>query len=361
MNARILGIASCVAIASCGGAAYKSAAQVAPTGGGSAAVPGSTAGPIATQIPEQLMIEGSLTVEVGEIGDIVPSLRALVEQAGGRVINESVTGAETSWSAQLKVRLPPAKVDEVVAFLAKRGDILDKHITATDVSKQLFDQDIALKNLSTTLERLRQLMTQGGLKVPEILQIENEMTRLRGQIEQIEGEQRFLKDRIALATLDISLSRKEGAVTVAKAKMYPGARAAMLMLFDPGSRERMRYGGGIVVHSLLRAMSFEVDIFQKEPDAMGASANNTVIATLGGAAYSDFLGGGRRRSLNPYLGARVGYGYLDDHKLAIQGEAGLELWKRRNAVVDVNVRATGLIGKESDLGLVTGAGATFAF
>src|SRR5262245_30180648 len=206
MHPRILVIASWIGlVASCGGSALAHRSAQA-TAGAAAPPPGGPA-PVATQIPEQLVIEGSLSVKVGEIGDIVPALRALVEQAGGRVINEVITGAETSWEAQLKLRLPPGKVEEVVGFLSRRGEITEKRITATDVSKQLFDQEIALKNLQTTLERLRQLMAQGGLKVPEILQIEQEMTRLRGQIEQIEGEQRFLKDSVALARLDISLCR----------------------------------------------------------------------------------------------------------------------------------------------------------
>jgi len=361
---QILILALCLGTMGCGGSAPMRAksAQVAP--GGPPPTPAASGGnvtPVATQIPEQLVIEGTLSVEVDEIGDVVPSLRTLVEHANGRVINEVVTGAEKSWNAQLKIRLPPSKVDDVVGFLAKRGTITDKRITATDVSKQLFDQEIALKNLRTTLDRLHELMKQGGLKIQEILQVEQEMTRLRGQIEQIEGEQRFLKDRVALATLDITMTRKEGAVTVAKAKVYPGVRGAALVLFDPGTRERTRFGVGFVLHTLLRANTLEVDVFQKEHNADGTSSSNAVIATTGGAVYSDFLGGGRRQVFNPYLGFRIGYGYLDDHKFVIQGEAGVELFKHRNAIIDLSARATGLIGSSSDLALVAGAGATFAF
>lgn len=349
----------------CCGAAPQHA-SMAMAGNAPAAVPATPSAiagspPTATQIPEQLVIEGSISVVVDEVNDVGPQLHAIVEQFGGRVITEVVNGAESTWSGQFKVRLPPNHVDELLAFLAKHGDITDKRITATDVSKQLFDQELALKNLHVTLDRLAQVMAQGGLKVPEILQIEQEMTRLRGQIEQIEGDQRFLKDRVALATLDISMTRRAGAVTVAKAKVYPGARAAALVLFDPGHRARTRYGGGFVLHTLFRQMSLEVDLFQKEANEAGTSSANAVIVTSGGAVYSDFLGGGRRRTLNPYLGFRLGYAYLDDHRFVVQGEAGLELLKTRNAVIDANVRATGLIGSSSDVALVAGAGATFAF
>jgi hypothetical protein len=349
------------AMAACGAGGPMAKVQVSPAGPAGAAAGAAIATGAPSLIPEQLVIEGSLNVHVDEIADVVPALRALVEGTGGRIVNEVVSGAERSWHAQLKLRLPPSKVEDVVQFLAKRGEILDKRITGSDVSKQLFDQDIALKNLRTTLERLTALMAQGGLKVPEILQIEQEMTRLRGQIEAIEGEQRWLKDRVAFATLDISISRRAGAVHIAQAKAYPGARFASLVLFDPQGRKRTRMGGGVVIHSVLRNHSVEMDMFQKEQNADGTEASNAVLITTGGAAYSDFLGGGTRRTLNPYLGGRLGYGYLDAHKLVLQGEVGVELYKARTFVIDANVRATGLIGKDSDLGLVLGSSAVFAF
>jgi hypothetical protein len=350
----------------CAGGAYKSAAMpmsspqsaMAPAGGVSVA----TGGPeSATLIPEALVIEGSISLEVDEINDIVPALRAQVEAAGGRVINENVSGAETSWSAHLKLRLPPGKVEDVATFLAKRGEITSKNLASTDVSKQLFDQDLAIKNLRTTLDRLTQLMATGGLQVQQILQIEQEMTRIRGQIDQLEGDQRFLKDRVALATLDVSISRREGAVTIAKAKAYPGVRGVMLTLFDPGSRPRTRFGGGFVIHSLLRSVSTEIDIFQKEPNDAGDRSHASVIATVGGAGYSDFLGAGKRRSFNPYLGGRLGYGYLDGHAFVVQAEAGVELYKAKYFVLDASVRATGLIGSSANLALVSGLGAVVAF
>jgi hypothetical protein len=356
----VMFVMACLA---CGRAAYSKASPLAPAPSanpGGVVVAGG-APPIATQIPEQLVIEGSLAVEVNEIGDVMPALRAHVEQVGGRVINEAVTGAEQSWSAQLKLRIPPDKVEDIAGFLAKRGEIVSKHITATDVSKQLFDQELALKTLRATLDRLTQLMAQGGLKIEDVLRVEQEMTRLRGQIEQLEGDQRFVRDRVALATLDISMSRRAGAVSFAAAKAYPGARAAALVLFDPGTRARTRFGGGLVVHTVLRAMSLELDLFQKEPNAGGTASHAAALATIGGAIYSDFLGYGQRRTLNPYLGLRIGYGYLDDHRFVAQGEAGVELWKTRNAMVDVNLRMTGLFGKDTDLGLVAGVGAVLAF
>jgi len=146
-----------IACAAGPGRMYASKAAMAPmtpaTSGGTVAADQST-----MAIPEQLVIEGSVSLQVEEINDLVPSLHAFVDGAGGRIINEAVSGAATSWNAQLKIRIPPGKVEELVAFLGKKGEILDKRINAQDVSKQMFDQDLAIKNLRTTLDRLTALM-----------------------------------------------------------------------------------------------------------------------------------------------------------------------------------------------------------
>lgn len=317
--------------------------------------------PTTTQLPEQLVVEGSLAVEVTEVGDLVSALRAQVEAAGGRVITEQVSGGETSWYANLTLRLPPAQVEPIVAWLAGRGDITDKRINATDVSRQLFDQELALTNLQATSARLQKLLDQGGLTMNDVLAIEKELTRIRGEIEGIKGSQRFLQDRVALATLDVSLRRRDGAVTIARAKFYPGGRFSTLVLLDPEGRQRTRLGASLVLHTVMRHGSLEVDVFESAPASPGADAKPAVIATFGGAAYSDYLGRGQRRVLNPYLGMRLGYAYLDGSRFAVQAEAGVELFKHKHLVLDASLRATGLIGSRVDGALVAGAGAVVAF
>ena len=351
-----------VALGACTAAGPQRAATTAPgvamAGALAGAAPASTT---ATAIPEAIEVSGSFTVEVPAIEAAATALRAQIDALGGRVVNDDVDGGAQAWRAELQVRVPPAQVEALAAWLDAHGDVIARHVTGTDVSRTLFDQDLALANLRATSERLTQLLGQGGLSMSDILAVENELTRVRGEIERIEGEHRYLTDRVALATLTIALVRADGAVDVARAKAYPGLRFAALTLLDPDGRPRTRLGGGLVLHTVLRNASLEVDVFEAAADRAGGRAKRAAIATLGGAGYSDFLGRGRRRIGNPYLGLRLGYAYLDTSRFAVQGEAGLELWKGTHGLVDVNLRATGLIGERTDLAVVAGAGAVVAF
>ena len=324
---------------------------------------GSSAVAAAAPLPERVVVEGAVELEVEDPERAADGLRGEIERLGGRVVSEKVDGAARSWRAQIRVRLPPERVDEVVAWLDRQGEITSKRIEAADVSRTLFDQELALTNLTATLERLRKLLDGGGLSMQDILGVEREMSRLRGEIDRIKGEKRWLEDRVAFATLDVQVSRRDGAVMGPRTKVYPGPRLAALTLFDPDGRMRTRLGGGFAMHIVIPRITLEIDVFDDvEASADHAAEGHAVLATYGAAMYSDFLGRGKRRFLNPYLGFRLGYGYLDYNAFAVQGELGVELFKHEYVMVDASVRATGLFGADDvDAGLVSGASIVFAF
>jgi hypothetical protein len=318
------------------------------------------------QVPvlkEQLVVEAWLSVEVEDAQATTTALHALVEKSEGRIVSEQVNGAAESWSASIQLRLPPRAVNSIIDWLGQQGEVTSKRIQGTDVSKTLFDQEIALKNLTLTLERLRKLLDAGGLQMKDILEVEKEMTRLRGEIERIKGEKRFLEDRVALATVSVELRRKNGAVLSPKAKVYPGPRLALLTLFGADGRQQNRLGGGVVMHIVVPRITLQLDVFD-DVDATSEHPREThaVLATYGAALYSDFLGRGEREFFNPYIGFRAGYGWLDYHAFVLQGEFGIELYKQTHMLIDASVQATGFLGEDNvDAGLVSGASAVFAF
>ena len=88
-----------------------------------------------------------------------------------------------------------------------------------------------------------------------------------------------------------------------------------------------------------RFITFDLDVFPSQDDDTRA-----VIATVGGGLYSGFVGGGRRRWLNPYLGFRAGYGYLTgEHAFVVGGEVGLELFKHKYLLVEIAGRTLAFI------------------
>jgi hypothetical protein len=166
----------------------------------------------------------------------------------------------------------------------------------------------------------------------------------------VKGEQRWLLDRVELATVTLTITREGGPVNpLPQARIYAGPRFSVLSLIDPDGRPRTRAGGGASIQ-VNRYFTFDLDVFPRKDGESRAA-----LATVGSALYSSYLGGGRRRFGNPYLGFRVGYGYLSDEGcLALGGELGLELVRHRYLLVDAAVRSVAFFRKDTTDGAIHG-------
>ncbi|HZJ64546.1 MAG TPA: hypothetical protein VFD36_13585, partial [Kofleriaceae bacterium] len=70
---------------------------------------------------------------------------------------------------------------------------------------------------------------------------------------------------------------------------------------------------------------------------------------------------GKRSSLNPYVGARLGYAYLDASYVAVAAELGVELVKQRGVLWTVSARPMGLLGSDSLGAIELGSSLGLAF
>jgi hypothetical protein len=297
--------------------------------------------------PEKLVVEAWIEMRVDDPAKAAADIRAQVEADGGRVISENVIGPQNkASSAAMELRVPPLKAAGFQVWLASKGLVESRRVLATDVGKQLFDQELALKNLEVTMTRLQKLAEKDA-SMKELIEIENEMTRVRGNIERLKGEHRWLLDRVSFATITLTLTREGGPVEFAPhARIHPGIHLSTLTLIDPDGRQKTRVGGGGTIH-IKRWLTFDFDVFPRRD-----GDSRAVVGTFGSALYSSFLGGGRRSFLNPYLGYRFGVGYLSGDASAVLGaEVGLELYKHKYVQIGVAVRALAFLREDTDAAL----------
>jgi hypothetical protein len=298
-------------------------------------------------------------VATPDVDDLVHAVRGRVEAARGHVTNEEVTGTEPEPpKATLQLRLPAPELVPFVDWLATRSRVLARHLAAQDVAREYLDEELALSNLRTTMERLEEIAAQGA-KMSDVLEIEKELTRVRGEIERLEGAHRTRSDQIALATLDLDISRTDEALA-RRAMFQLVPSATMLALVDARGRPAVRAGGGLTL-MFGRRGSLELQLFP----AQGAEARAALLS-VHTAAYSDFLGGGRRRFLNPYLGLLAGGGSVGGHGAFTAGaELGVELYRGPSLLVELGTRAQylryGDQGPPSDFAVQVGLGAGVPF
>jgi hypothetical protein len=286
---------------------------------------------------EMLDIEANVTLQVPKVRPALRALHQLTARLGGVITEERVDTTSRDGAAQLTLRVPSAATQSVFDQLEQLGHLLEQNVTARDIGKEYFDANLRLSSLEVTLHRYEDVLTH-ATKVEEILHIEQELGRLRGEIEQVKGNLRWLSDRAARATVHVAL--REHAPEIAhsaepEAKFFPTLRLPVLV--DFGRETTETYVGGGFALRFSHAISLDLDLLERpDSDRRGVDA---LLATVGGQVYSDLLGGGERRYLNPYFGWRAGYARFDTDDQAIVGATlGVELYKSRWFGVDVEAR-----------------------
>ncbi|HYP99881.1 MAG TPA: DUF4349 domain-containing protein [Polyangiaceae bacterium] len=287
---------------------------------------------------EMLDIEGSVSLQVPKVKMALRALRELTKRAGGVITEERVDSTSDYGNAQVTLRVPSGKAMSVLDELEQIGSVLSQSVEAKDIGKEFFDAKLRLSSLEVTLHRYEEILTH-ATKVEEILRIEQELGRIRAEIEQVKGNLRWLSDRAARATLHVAMREKAPEIAAAveepEAKFYPGLRLPTLVDFGHGGG--YGYVGGGLSLRFSRAISLDLDILE-HPGA-NQHAPDAILATLGGEVYSNRFGGGERHFLNPYLGWRVGYARFDhDNQALLGGTVGLELYKSDWFVIDAEAR-----------------------
>lgn len=313
---------------------------------------------------QKLIVSGSVTVRTPDVAALVRVVRDHTVAVGGMIVSDVVVGNAEEGNAQLQLRLPPDVAEPFIDWLGGQATLEMRSLQSTDVSRSYFDQALAIKNLQITMGRLQELASRPGTALKDVLEVERELTRVRGEIERLEGQHRLMGDQIARATLNVTISPRRGAhppdihvEPEMKFELVPHLN--VLHFLDAGARAQTRGGGGV---TLMFSRAFALD-FTALPEHDGDARSFLFSASVAG--YSDFLGGGRRRFLNPYLGLRVGGGTVNDHgTFLFGGEAGVEVVRTKLFLFDLTGRVLGFIygsGVPNDVVLegVAGVGVPF--
>lgn len=293
--------------------------------------------PADSTVGEMRAISAEVSAVSSDVSGLVSAIRAHTAELRGSVAREDVNGDAQHRQALMALRLPPPAMAGFIDWLGARAAIDGSHLEENEVSRQYFDRDVAMRNLEVTLERLRELARQPDAELSDVMQVERELTRVRGELERLRGEQRLLADKVARATLSITLSMTPRLRAEPQLKFELVPHLTRLHVVDAGARQAGRSGGGLTL-MFARAASADFEVL-----ASRGGDPRSYLFTFAAGLYSDFLGGGQRRFGNPFVGLRVGGAKLNGvGAFAYGAEAGIELVRYKTFLVELTGRAIGL-------------------
>lgn len=170
----------------------------------------------------------TLRLEVEETPEAIAEIRELARGHEGSVTDMQVATASDEWiyhydeegypmgdGAPLRgwvtVRVPTDSFEEFIDEVVDIGKVLYQAESSNDVTQKHVDLSARLQNLRAQEARLREFF-EAAKDVTEMLAIEKELGRVRGEIESLDAQVKLLERQAAMATVTLELTEPDALV-----------------------------------------------------------------------------------------------------------------------------------------------------
>lgn len=137
------------------------------------------------------------------------ALQTVLQRHGGHIgqlnVASPVAAART---LQASLRIPATQLEAVMAEIRGLGRVESENQGGEEVTQQYVDLEARLANSRIAEQRLADVLRQRTGKISDILDVEKEMSRVRGEIERMEAERKNLGDRVSFATLNVTVNEE---------------------------------------------------------------------------------------------------------------------------------------------------------
>ena len=158
-------------------------------------------------VPTDMVIRtADISIEVDSLEPAIARVRDLAAQFGGYVANTNIaTGRNQLRNATLEVKVPATRFDASLAGLSPIGKLESVSIEAQDVGEEFVDVAARMENARRLERRLIELLATRTGKLKDVLDVEQELARVREEIERYDGRLRYLRAHTAMSTLSVSV------------------------------------------------------------------------------------------------------------------------------------------------------------
>jgi chromosome segregation ATPase len=199
-------------------------AEPAPADGGSGvkAVPNAAA-------TRKLIKTVHFQLRVDDTKAAAEELQRLTDRLGGFVGSLSADRRDDGVYYSLTLRVPVERLEDALVEIRALAEEVDQEsISAQDVTDQYVDLEARLRTLRGTETELQGILSEARERdydAEEVMAVYRQLTEIRTNIEQIQGQLQVLTDRTALSTIDVRLSPTESSRPVVEERWRPGETA----------------------------------------------------------------------------------------------------------------------------------------
>ncbi len=155
--------------------------------------------------PRRIIRNGSIELSVKDTKETVAEIRQITEAANGLISESYIYETRDGLHhGHMTLRIPETRFDLLMEQLEELGKAANVQFSQQDVTMQYVDLESRLNNQKAQEERLREILEMAE-NVEEVLEVERELYRVRGEIESMTAQFTYLQDQVAYSTILVTL------------------------------------------------------------------------------------------------------------------------------------------------------------
>lgn len=160
-------------------------------------------------IDRKIIRNGEFAIETKTPTEDQRKLQFMAESLGGFVVTSeyknSTDRSEASTMVNVILRVPSANFQKATDEIVKLGlRVLHQKTTGQDVTAEYIDLEARLRAKKALEAQYFEIMKRAS-KISDVLEVQEKLTEVRGEIEQAEGRRRYLENQSSLSTINVSL------------------------------------------------------------------------------------------------------------------------------------------------------------
>ncbi len=158
-------------------------------------------------IDKKIKKNGSLSLYVKDVEESIAEIKDITNKLQGEIINSNVSKRVSGEKyGYVTVKVPVKSFETAMSSYKKVAtEVENERSNATDVTEQYVDLEAQLKNLRAEEDQYLKILDRAET-VEDILNVTNYLSRVRSQIERIEGQLKYMDRQVDMSTINISLS-----------------------------------------------------------------------------------------------------------------------------------------------------------
>jgi hypothetical protein len=189
---------------------------------------------------ERIVIQNAdLSIVVADPAAKMKAIEQMAENLKGYVVSSNLYQTNTSTNVkvpegQITIRVPVESLDEALDTIKSDTiEVQSENRSGQDVTKDYVDLQSRLKNLEATEAQLVKIMENAD-KTEDVLNVFNQLTSIREQIEVVKGQIQYYEESAALSAINVRVVAEESVqpIEVGGWKITGTARNAFQSLID---------------------------------------------------------------------------------------------------------------------------------